>query len=84
MASSDTGSATETRLPPEKSGQVPARETLPLEQLVTEAGTQVREALDEDTIGEYAEALQDGARFPPVVVFRSKGAVVLADGFHRV
>lgn len=84
MASSDTRSATETRLPPQKSGQAPARETLPLEQLVTDAGTQVREALDDDTIGEYADALQDGARFPPVVVFRAKDTVVLADGFHRV
>ena len=84
MASSDTRSATETRLPPEKSGQVAARETLPLEQLVTDAGTPIREALDDDTIGEYADALQDGARFPPVVVFRSNGTTVLADGFHRV
>ena len=33
-------------------------------------GLQTRCALDERTVSEYAEAMQDGADFPPVVVFK--------------
>ena len=83
MESSDTKSA-KARLPPERSGQTAARETLPLGKLVTGAGTQVRSEISEDTVSEYVEALQAGARFPPVAVFRTQGADILADGFHRV
>ena len=84
MEPSDTKSAKTARVPPEGSGQTPARETLALEKLVTNAGTQVRSEISEYIVAEYIEALGEGTRFPPVVVFRSKGAVVLADGFHRV
>lgn len=49
-------------------------------------GLQTRCALDERTVSEYAEAMQDGADFPPVVVFKdgAKRKFYLADGFHRV
>ena len=57
---------------------------MPIAKLVTDAGTQVREELNDATISEYAEALEEGARFPPVVIFRAKGTDLLADGFHRV
>ena len=72
------------RLPPEVVGRTPARETVPLGELVTDSGTQVRSEISEFIVTEYVEALGEGARFPPVVVFRSSGADVLADGFHRV
>ena len=55
-----------------------------LDKLVTDAGTQVRAEISEYIVGEYVDALGEGARFPPVVVFRGKGADVLADGFHRL
>ena len=84
MEPSDKKSAKTARLPPEGSGQTPARETLALEKLVTDAGTQVRAEISEDIVGEHVDALGEGARFPPVVVFRSKGADVLGDGFHRL
>ena len=84
MEPSDTKSARTARLPPEESGQTPTRETVALEKLVTDAGTQVRAEISEYIVAEYVDALGEGARFPPVVVFRSKGADVLADGFHRV
>ena len=84
MEPSDTKSAKTARLPPEESGQTPTRKTLALEKLVTDAGTQVRAEISEYIVAEYVDALGEGARFPPVVVFRSKGADVLADGFHRV
>ena len=84
MEPSDKKSAKTARLPPEGSGQTPARETLALDKLVTDAGTQVRAEISEYIVGEYVDALGEGARFPPVVVFRGKGADVLGDGFHRV
>ena len=73
------------RLRPDSSPRVPVREVLSLDRLVTDAGTQVRSAIDDDdVVVEYTEALADGAEFPPVVVFRADGAELLADGFHRV
>lgn len=49
-------------------------------------GLQTRVALDEQTVREYAEAMREGAQFPPVKVFEEPcaGAYYLADGFHRV
>ena len=55
-----------------------------LARLTTDSGTQVRAEISEFIVAEYAEALAEGARFPPVVVFRADGVDVLADGFHRV
>ena len=72
------------RLPREVSGQTPARETVALDRLLTDSGTQVRAEISEFIVAEYVEALGEGARFPPVVVFRADGVDVLADGFHRV
>lgn len=50
-----------------------------LNELVTE-GLQTRSELSPETVGEYAEAMQEGATFPPIVTF----GPYLADGFHRV
>ncbi len=47
------------------------------------AGTQIRARIDTDTIDEYATAMQDGAKFPPVVLFQHGDDCILADGFHR-
>ena len=50
-------------------------------------GLQTRCALDERTVADYAEAMADGAEFPPVVVFSmptGRKHFWLADGFHRV
>ncbi len=82
--SSASPSPSSPRLPPDSSPRVPVREVLPLAGLVTDAGTQVRSAIDDDLVAEYAEALGDGARFPPIVVFRHDGADLVSDGFHRV
>ena len=72
------------RIPPDAPSRVPVRELLPLDTLVTDGGTQVRSEIDDEVVGEYAEALADGALFPPVVVFRVDAGDLLADGFHRV
>jgi len=55
-----------------------------LADLRTDGGTQVREAMKDATVEEYAAALADGAAFPPVVVFFDGKDHWLADGFHRV
>ena len=49
-------------------------------------GTQTREAVDESVIQEYAEAMEAGAKFPPIVVFyiEAQGEYVLVDGYHRL
>ena len=84
MGDRDRKSAKTARLPPEQSGQTPARETVAIAKLLTDSGTQVRSEISEFIVTEYVEALGEGARFPPVVVFRADGPDVLADGFHRL
>ncbi len=57
---------------------------LAITQIRTDGGTQPRALLDPALISEYAEAMQGGAEFPPVVVFHDGTDHWLADGFHRL
>lgn len=47
-------------------------------------GTQVRESTSDAKVTEYAEAINGGAAFPPIVVFFDGETYWLADGFHRI
>jgi hypothetical protein len=47
-------------------------------------GLQTRCALNEQTVVDYAEAMKERAKFPPVKVFCDGEKFYLADGFHRV
>lgn len=65
-------------------------ERIRLEHIAFDAGTQIREAISEQVVADYAERMADGVEFPPVVLFadgccRTDGSVIyyLADGFHR-
>ena len=58
-------------------------ELLPITRLCLDHGIQVRAAMHPDTVNDYAEAMRDGASFPPIVVFRVGSDLVLADGVHR-
>jgi hypothetical protein len=49
----------------------------------TDGGTQPRAELNSDLIDEYAKAMTEGAKFPPVTVFYDQLSYWLADGFHR-
>lgn len=49
----------------------------------TNGGTQSRAEINQAVVAEYAEAMQDGAEFPPLVVFYDGEDYWLADGFHR-
>ena len=59
-------------------------ETLPVTAIRTDGGTQPRTGIRPDLVAEYAEAMMDGAEFPPVAVFHDGEGYWLADGFHRV
>lgn len=52
--------------------------------IVTDAGTQVRAAICEQTVSQYAAEMLEGAKFPPIDVFHDGNQFILADGFHRV
>jgi DNA-binding CsgD family transcriptional regulator len=48
-----------------------------------DAGTQVRAALDQQVVADYAEAMTNGATFPSIVLFHDGSAYYIADGYHR-
>jgi len=54
-----------------------------LQDVCLDAGTQIRTALDEQVIADYAHAMAQGTEFPPVVLFQDGSINRLADGFHR-
>jgi len=52
----------------------------------TDLGTQMRVAMNEEVVKEYAEAMQAGSEFPPLRAFfdEPNDLIILADGFHRL
>ncbi len=50
----------------------------------TDGGTQPRAQMNPVTVENYAEDMQSGAAFPPIVVFYDGSDYWLADGFHRL
>ncbi len=52
----------------------------------TDLDTQSRAGLNEQTVTEYAEAMEAGQAFPPILVFQDEtiDEYILADGFHRL
>ena len=58
--------------------------TLNLNSIIIDKGTQSRAAISEDTVTDYAEAMQAGDQFPPITVFHDGVDYYLADGFHRL
>lgn len=65
-------------------GDVSGNEYLAIEFITIDGGTQSRACLNDSTVDEYAEAMDDGAEFPPILVFYDGEKHWLADGFHRV
>lgn len=59
------------------------KQQLQISELHIEGGTQPRVELNCETIAEYAQQLQEGAMFPPVIAFFDGLVYWLADGFHR-
>lgn len=48
-----------------------------------DGGTQPRKEINYNVVKDYAEAMREGAKFPPVTVFFDGADYWLADGFHR-
>jgi uncharacterized ParB-like nuclease family protein/FtsZ-binding cell division protein ZapB len=57
---------------------------LNLSAIVIDKGTQSRAQISEETVSDYAEAMQAGDQFPPIIVFFDGVDYYLADGFHRL
>jgi len=54
-----------------------------IELISIDKGTQSRLAISQDTVDDYSRQMDDGAKFPPVIVFHDGVEYYLADGFHR-
>ena len=52
----------------------------------TDLGTQMRVDWSEETVKEYAELMEQGVEFPPLLVFFDvlTNLLILVDGFHRL
>jgi hypothetical protein len=57
--------------------------SMPLDSIRVDQRVQARAPITEPVVKEYAEAMQDGAEFSPLIVFCDGQDHVLADGFHR-
>ena len=59
--------------------------TIAIARIRLDGGTQIREALyDNATLQEYRDAMEAGAKFPPIHVIEDGDDLWLVDGFHRV
>jgi FtsZ-binding cell division protein ZapB len=54
-----------------------------IELISIDKGTQSRVAISQETVDDYSRQMEDGAKFPPVIVFHDGVEYYLADGFHR-
>ena len=72
----------------ESSTLIPAfeddRESLPIALIKRDGGTQSRAKIYWETVQEYTEALLNGDKFPPIIVYYDGSEYWLADGFHRM
>lgn len=59
-------------------------ETVYLADIVRSDDMQPRTRTDPRVVERYRLAMSNGVEFPPIVVARLNGAMVLVDGFHRV
>ncbi len=57
---------------------------IPLAKIKTDGDTQIRVRMDDSVINEYSELMQEGTKFPPVIIFNDGEELWLADGFHRL
>jgi hypothetical protein len=58
--------------------------SLPIGDIRTDGGTQIRCKISDEKIDEYALAMAEDADFPPLTVFYDGTYYWLADGFHRL
>lgn len=58
--------------------------TINIQAIIIDKGTQSRAQISEETVTDYAEAMQGGDQFPAITVFHDGVDYYLADGFHRL
>ncbi len=57
---------------------------LPVKDIRADRGVNTRATINEDRVKQYAQALREKARFPPIIVMRDRGKINwVADGFKR-
>ena len=61
----------------------PIPEDIPLSR-IKDGGAQMRAEMNVDLINEYAEAMLNGAVFPPIDLFYDGADYWLGEGYHRV
>ena len=78
LASTEPASAnaTQTKVQPANPA-TPTTEKIPIADIIVDARTQMRQSLNLSTIAEYTEAMEEGSKFPPIVVFSDGGATGL-------
>lgn len=54
-----------------------------IEHIEYDSENQARERLDNETVAEYAEAMERKEKLPPIVCYHDGSTYWLADGFHR-
>jgi len=65
-------------------GDLPVIKQIALNQIIPDPKTQPRTTISEEIVQDYAEAMEMGNNFPPIIVFKDDDGVYwLADGFHR-
>ncbi len=65
--------------------RVPNIRDIPLDQIQTDGATQMRVAgIDPAVVADYADAMESGAAFPPIIVFHDGDQYWPGDGFHRI
>lgn len=60
-----------------------ALKTINIKVIRIDGGTQARVEIDNSMVAEYADAIREKVKFPPMVVFHDGTDYWLADGFHR-
>ena len=55
-----------------------------LSSIQRDTSIQTRAEINMETVNSYAEAMTEGAEFPPVVLFGAKDKCWIGDGWHRV
>jgi hypothetical protein len=61
-----------------------AIQEVPLQAIRMESDLQVRQKPDSQRVKNYAQLMEDGVEFPPVVIFQDEEIFWLADGKHRI
>ena len=58
-------------------------EVVSLDDLKLDTRLQIRESINSEKVTEYAEAMRDGEKFPPIEAKSVDGELLITDGFHR-